>query len=80
MDGIKEMAKMMKDRENQTKLGIGTGTVISTSPLTINFQSLTLSNKNLVTAIPLNNLQIKDRLIIIPSEDVQTFFIIGKEA
>lgn len=80
MDGIKEMAKLLKSRENQSRIGVGTGVVISVSPLAINFQALTLRSEDIVSSVSLSTLELMDRLIIVPSEDSQTFYVVGKEA
>ena len=79
-DGLTTLAKMFKSRENETISSIGIGTVMSESPLTVAFGNISdLDQDDLVFAQGLENtLKSGEELIIMPSSDEQTYFVIAK--
>jgi hypothetical protein len=93
MDGINELAKLFKERENPQQFGINTGKVVSLSPLKVAFgESIILEGDNLVvsasacyeyvlgaeTVQQKNKLSIGDEVILIPSIDIQKYYLIDK--
>lgn len=79
-DGLTALAKMFKTRENQSISSIGIGTVMSKSPLTVSFGNLSdLDTDDLVFAKGLEiGLKTGEELIIMPSSDEQTYFVLAK--
>lgn len=49
-DGIKELAKMLRERENVRMQGIGVGVVVGLTPIKITFNTLLLTSDRLVIA------------------------------
>lgn len=79
-DGLTALAKMFKSRENQATSSIGVGTVVNESPLKVAFGNFSdLDKDDLVFAKGLEtNLKQHEELIIIPSSDEQTYFVLAK--
>lgn len=79
-DGLTTLAKMFKARENQSTTSIGIGTVMNESPLTVAFGNISdLDKDDLVFAKGFENtLKSGEELIIMPSSDEQTYFVLAK--
>lgn len=79
-DGLTALAKMFKSRENQSPMSIGIGTVANESPLKVAFGNFSdLDKEDLVFAKGIEtNLKQHEELIIIPSSDEQTYFVLAK--
>ncbi|MEL3956928.1 DUF2577 family protein [Caldifermentibacillus hisashii] len=81
MNPVTEFAKMLKERENPGIPGITTGTVIKPLPdmkirlndvIVLSVQHLYLSDHIL------NDLKTGDKVIIMPTVDEQTYYVLGK--
>lgn len=80
-DGLTALAKMFKSRENQSLSSIGTGTVVSAPPeIIVSFGNISdLDKDDLVFSSGLEkSLKSGDEIIIIPSADDQTYFVLAK--
>lgn len=79
-DGLTALAKMFKSRENQATSSIGVGMVVNESPLKVAFGNFSdLDKDDLVFAKGLEtSLKQHEELIIIPSSDEQTYFVLAK--
>lgn len=79
-DGLTALAKMFKSRENQATSSIGVGMVVNESPLKVAFGNFSdLDKDDLVFAKGLEtSLKQHEELIIIPSIDEQTYFVLAK--
>ncbi|MHC1683413.1 MAG: DUF2577 family protein [Clostridiaceae bacterium] len=93
MDGFVELAKLFRERDNPDLLGIDVGKVVSVSPLKVSlgnriildleflivsenaYYKYELNNGSLVKT---NNLTIGDEVVLIPTPNKQTFFLIDK--
>jgi hypothetical protein len=81
MNPVTEFAKMLKERDNPGVPGITTGTVIKPLPdMKIQLNDvIVLKNEHLyVSEHVMNNLKTGDRVIIVPTLDEQTYFVLGK--
>lgn len=80
MDGITELAKMFKDRNNPNILGVQIGVVVSPLPnLIIRLgEQILLDNEELILAYSLGTLIKDDEVILLPTTDNQTFFVLDK--
>lgn len=80
MDGITEIAKMFKERDNKSSLGIITGTVASISPPRVRISDrIIVSGSKLVIASSYQNaMQKGDSVIVIASSDNQKYYVIDK--
>lgn len=93
MDGFNELAKILKERENPNIMGIQVGTVVSVTPLKIVIgDKIILDTDNLVVTegayydyvLGAETVQRKikltknDKVILIPSNNEQTYFLIDK--
>lgn len=82
MNGITELAKLFKQRENPNLLGVCLGTVVNLPPdLSIKLnEKITLTPKNLILSetLSLKELTSGDKVIIIPSTNEQLFFVLDK--
>lgn len=80
-DGLTALAKMFKSRENHSLSSIGTGTVVSAPPeIIISFGNISdLDKDDLVFSSGLEkSLKQGDEIIIIPTIDDQTYFVLAK--
>jgi hypothetical protein len=87
VDGISELAKMLKERENKNFQGITRGKVISPSPIVIKLGDkiiLSTAKSNLIISETIKNkvlnaaLNAGDEIILIPTADGQVFYAIDK--
>jgi hypothetical protein len=78
---INELAKLFKERDNKPYMGPVTGIVLSPPP-SINVQigdKIILDNDHLVLAsLVMENLINGDEVILVPSRDEQTYYLIDK--
>lgn len=82
MDGISELAKLFKERENKPTMGIQIGKVLSPLPdIKIGFgDRIILDKDNLIISDLIYNktLENNDEVILIPASDNQTYYAIDK--
>lgn len=82
MDGISELAKLFKERENKPIMGIQIGKVLSPFPnVKIGLgDRIILDKENLVISELIYNkiLESNDEVILIPTSDNQTYYVIDK--
>lgn len=80
MDGITELAIMLKQRDNKIPTGVITGTVASTSPPRVSISDrIVASGSNLIIANSYrNSMQKGDPVIVIASNDNQKYYVIDK--
>lgn len=80
MDGITELAKLFKERENKSSIGVITGTVANVSPprVSISDRIVVSGGKLIIANSYLNAMQIGDSVIIIASSDNQKYYVIDK--
>lgn len=79
-DSLTALAKMFRARNNQSHVSIGLGTVISESPLIVAFGNFSnLDKEDLIFSKGLEiGLKKEEELIIMPSSDEQTYFVLAK--
>lgn len=93
MDGIIELAKLFKERENPSVIGLQIGKVISVNPIKIalgdkiilDADDLVISESayykyDLVNGVlnKVPKLKMKDKIILLPTNNEQTYFVIDK--
>lgn len=82
MDGITELAKLFKERDNPSIMGIQIGKIINPFPdikITLG-DKIILDSDDLVVSetIYAKTIKISDQVILIPSFDEQTYYLIDK--
>lgn len=89
MDGISELARLFKERDNKPYMGPIVGNVVSPLPdikiqidnnIILNISNLVISNHTYMHYKNIDDtwLVIGDKVILIPSTDEQTYFLIDK--
>lgn len=82
MDGITELAKLLKERENRDYLGPQIGTVVNPLPnIKIRMgEKILLTSSHLIIASRLTEIELQsgDEVILIPSTDGQRYCAIDK--
>lgn len=80
MDPISELAKMFKERDNKPYFGPQVGNVISPPPdIMVSLgDSILLDKEDLVIGAMVQGLVAGDEVILIPSGDHQTYYLIDK--
>lgn len=78
MDGIVELAMIIKERDNPSVQGIGVGLVfLDEGALKVRFNGFTLDNTLYIKASHVGLVE-GDSVIVIPSAGNQIYYIIGK--
>lgn len=78
MDGIVELAMIIKERDNPSVQGIGVGLVfLDEGALKVRFNGFTLDNTLYIKASHVRLVE-GDSVIVIPSAENQIYYIIGK--
>lgn len=80
-DGLTALAMMFKSRDNQSLSSIGIGTVVSAPPeIIVSFGNISdLDKDDLVFSSELEkSLKPGDEIIVIPTTDDQTYFVLAK--
>jgi len=80
MDPISELAKLFKERDNKPYLGPQVGSVISPFPdIKVSLgDSILLEKEDLVIGAMVQGLVAGDEVILIPSGDCQTYYLVDK--
>lgn len=75
-----ELAKLFKERDNKTPIGAVIGDVISNEPFKISIlgNKVILDNSNSYICKSALGIEIGDKVLCLPTEDGQTFFIVDK--
>jgi hypothetical protein len=79
-----KFAKLLQERDNLRSIGVVLGTVLAESPLTVgildNQVQLHTGNCFIMDSLALKSAEIVagDKVLVIASEDNQTFFIVDK--
>ncbi|WP_456273635.1 DUF2577 family protein [Bacillus sp. AK031] len=82
MDPFTEMAKLLKERENKPYIGPQTGTITRVSPLEVRLNENILLNSNHLRVSKTfadATKEAGEKVILIPSGDMQRFYIIDLE-
>ncbi|MBM7577663.1 hypothetical protein [Jeotgalibacillus terrae] len=82
MDPITELAKMFKERDNKSYLGAQTGIITRLYPLEVRLnENILLNSSHLKQSRTFSNglKEIGYKVILIPSGDMQQFYIIDVE-
>jgi hypothetical protein len=82
MDPFTEMAKMFKERDNKSYIGAKTGTITSLSPLEVRLnENILLNSSHLKLSRTFANgiNEVGHKVILVPSGDMQKFYIIDVE-
>lgn len=77
MDGITELAKILRERDNPPVQGVGVGAVVTADPLSVRFNGFVLDARNSVVSGHVV-LEDGDSVIVIPSADNVKYYIVGK--
>lgn len=74
------LAKMLKERDNKNSIGPCTGKVVGINPLKISILDgqIILQQYQLIRCAHVVSLIINDEVLVIPAENEQVFFIVGK--
>lgn len=78
MDAVTEFAKLFRERDNPSVQGIGIGVAIKVDgEIKVRFNGFLLDGSLYVTARHVT-MEEGDTVIVIPSADNQTYYIVGK--
>lgn len=74
------IAKMLKERDNKNQIGPCVGNVTSINPLIIDILNgeISLQENQMYIVDNLINLEINNKVLVIPAEFEQVFFIVNK--
>jgi len=82
MDAVTELAKLFKARENPSFMGMVTGMVLTPPPnikIAIGKEIILEKEHLIIAAALLNNTLVnRDEVILMPSQDQQTYYLIDK--
>lgn len=77
-DGIVELAKMFKDRENKQIDRWIVGTVVSNDPIKVKVSNFELEEEDEEIINILAEVKLNSKVVLIPSSDYQKFLLIGE--
>lgn len=74
------LAKMLKERDNKNSIGPCIGKVVGINPLKVSILDgqVILYGEQLIKCSHVVNLIMSEEVLIIPAENEQVFFIVGK--
>lgn len=77
-DGIVELAKMFKDRENKEIDRWIIGTVINNNPIKVKISNYELEEEDEEIVNIIKEVKINSKVVLIPSSDYQKFLLVGE--